>query len=141
MHIIIHLIIQEIVSIMELPDSAAKEKKMEENKRMIEEAKQKMTSISAVLTAPSLGMVSTAISMSFSLIKALVGKKIPILTLDNQWHKLFTQAGENEEIQRLINRSMFSTGCTAIPLISLSYNAGFLSNIPLRINPLRSKFI
>ncbi|MDE6363919.1 MAG: hypothetical protein K2L86_06595, partial [Lachnospiraceae bacterium] len=33
---------QEIVSIMELPDSAAKEKKMEENKRMIEDAKQKM---------------------------------------------------------------------------------------------------
>ena len=33
--------------------------------------------------------------------EALVGKKIPILTLDNQWHKLFTQAGENEEIQRL----------------------------------------
>lgn len=33
--------------------------------------------------------------------EALVGKKIPILTLDNQWHKLFTQVGENEEIQRL----------------------------------------
>ena len=33
--------------------------------------------------------------------EALVGKKIPILTLDNQWHKLFTQAGENEEIQAL----------------------------------------
>ena len=33
--------------------------------------------------------------------EALVGKKIPILTLDNQWHKLFTQAGENEEIKRL----------------------------------------
>ena len=23
--------------------------------------------------------------------EALIGKKIPILTLDNQWHKLFTQ--------------------------------------------------
>lgn len=33
--------------------------------------------------------------------EALIGKKIPILTLDNQWHKLFTQAGVNEEIQRL----------------------------------------
>ncbi|MDE7272974.1 MAG: hypothetical protein K2N95_07925, partial [Lachnospiraceae bacterium] len=33
--------------------------------------------------------------------EALIGKKIPILTLDNQWHKLFTQAGANEEIQRL----------------------------------------
>lgn len=33
--------------------------------------------------------------------EALIGKKIPILTLDNQWHKLFTQTGENEEIQAL----------------------------------------
>lgn len=33
--------------------------------------------------------------------EALIGKKIPILTLDNQWHKLFTQTGANEEIQRL----------------------------------------
>lgn len=30
--------------------------------------------------------------------EALIGKKIPILTLDNQWHKLFTQTGDNEEI-------------------------------------------
>lgn len=30
--------------------------------------------------------------------EALVGKKIPILTLDNQWHKLFTQTGGNDEI-------------------------------------------
>lgn len=33
--------------------------------------------------------------------EALVGKKIPILTLDNQWHKLFTQTGDNDEIQGL----------------------------------------
>ena len=33
--------------------------------------------------------------------EALVGKKIPILTLYNQWHKLFTQTGENDEIQTL----------------------------------------
>ena len=33
--------------------------------------------------------------------EALVGKKIPILTLDNQWHKLFTQTGDNEEIHSL----------------------------------------
>lgn len=33
--------------------------------------------------------------------EALIGKKVPILTLDNQWHKLFTQTGENEEIQAL----------------------------------------
>lgn len=30
---------------------------------------------------------------------ALEGKKIPILTLDHKWHKLFTQTGDNEEIQ------------------------------------------
>ena len=30
--------------------------------------------------------------------EALVGKKIPVLTLDNQWHKLFTQTGGNDEI-------------------------------------------
>lgn len=33
--------------------------------------------------------------------EALIGKKIPILTLDNQWHKLFTQTGDNEEIHAL----------------------------------------
>lgn len=33
--------------------------------------------------------------------EALVGKKIPILTLDNQWHKLFTQTEENDEIHNL----------------------------------------
>ena len=33
--------------------------------------------------------------------EALVGKKIPILTLDNQWHKLFTQTGDNEELHSL----------------------------------------
>lgn len=33
--------------------------------------------------------------------EALIGKKIPILTLDNQWHKLFTQTGDNDEIHRL----------------------------------------
>lgn len=31
--------------------------------------------------------------------EALVGKKIPTLTLDNQWHKLFTQTGDNEELK------------------------------------------
>ena len=33
--------------------------------------------------------------------EALIGKKIPVLTLDNQWHRLFTQTGANEEIRRL----------------------------------------
>lgn len=36
--------------------------------------------------------------------EALVGKKIPLLTLDNQWHKLFTQTGDNDEIQGLEDR-------------------------------------
>lgn len=31
--------------------------------------------------------------------EVLIGKKIPILTLDNQWHKLFTQTGDNEELK------------------------------------------
>jgi hypothetical protein len=33
--------------------------------------------------------------------EALIGKKIPVLTLDNQWHKLFTQTGDNEELHNL----------------------------------------
>lgn len=33
--------------------------------------------------------------------EALVGKRVPVLTLDNQWHKLFTQTGENDEIHDL----------------------------------------
>lgn len=34
---------------------------------------------------------------------ALVGKKIPILTLDNKWHKLFTQKEYTSEIKRTEN--------------------------------------
>jgi prefoldin subunit 5 len=33
--------------------------------------------------------------------EALIGKKIPILTLDNQWHKLFTQTGDDEALHVL----------------------------------------
>lgn len=33
--------------------------------------------------------------------EALIGKKIPILTLDNQWHKLFTQTGDDEALHGL----------------------------------------
>ena len=33
--------------------------------------------------------------------EALIGKRVPVLTLDNQWHKLFTQTGENDEIHDL----------------------------------------
>lgn len=32
---------------------------------------------------------------------ALAGKKIPILTLDHKWHKLFTQSQEHEQIKVL----------------------------------------
>ena len=32
---------------------------------------------------------------------ALAGKKIPILTLDNKWHKLFTQREYTSEIGRM----------------------------------------
>ncbi len=32
---------------------------------------------------------------------ALIGKKIPILTLDNKWHKLFTQAEYSPEIKSM----------------------------------------
>lgn len=33
--------------------------------------------------------------------QALKGKKIPILTLDNKWHRLFTQADSNAQIEKL----------------------------------------
>lgn len=33
--------------------------------------------------------------------QALQGKKLPILTLDNKWHKLFTQADTNTRIEAL----------------------------------------
>ena len=32
---------------------------------------------------------------------ALMGKRLPILTLDNKWHKLFTQAESNAHIETL----------------------------------------
>lgn len=34
-------------------------------------------------------------------IPALEGKKIPLLTLDNKWHKLFTQTSDNAKIREL----------------------------------------
>lgn len=34
--------------------------------------------------------------------EALQGKKLPILTLDNKWHKLFAQAGTNSRIETLV---------------------------------------
>lgn len=35
---------------------------------------------------------------------ALAGKKIPILTLDNKWHRLFTQAEQTPEIQQMVQQ-------------------------------------
>ena len=35
---------------------------------------------------------------------ALLGKKLPILTLDNKWHRLFTQAEQNSEINKLAEK-------------------------------------
>ena len=32
--------------------------------------------------------------------QALIGRKIPILTLDNKWHKLFTQAEPNKRLKK-----------------------------------------
>jgi len=36
--------------------------------------------------------------------EALVGKQIPVLVLDNKWHRLFTQTGRTAEIERLTNK-------------------------------------
>ncbi len=36
--------------------------------------------------------------------RALEGKKIPILTLDNTWHRLFTQVESNAEIDSLVEK-------------------------------------
>lgn len=36
--------------------------------------------------------------------EALIGKKIPILTLDNKWHQLFTQTGATKEMEELTNQ-------------------------------------
>ena len=33
-------------------------------------------------------------------VQAIDGKKIPILTLDQKWHSLFTQTGVSAEIKR-----------------------------------------
>lgn len=36
--------------------------------------------------------------------EALSGKQIPLLVLDNKWHRLFTQTGKTPEIERLTNK-------------------------------------
>ena len=35
---------------------------------------------------------------------ALSGRQIPLLILDNKWHRLFTQTGRTTEIERLTNK-------------------------------------
>lgn len=36
--------------------------------------------------------------------EALSGRQIPLLVLDNKWHRLFTQTGRTAEIERLTNK-------------------------------------
>jgi hypothetical protein len=55
--------------------------------------------------------------------EALIGKKIPILILDNQWHKLFTQTGDNEKLHILeenLNELLKKQGRINTELKSLS---------------------
>ena len=35
---------------------------------------------------------------------ALAGKKLPILTLDNKWHRLFTQHNQDKETKKLVEK-------------------------------------
>lgn len=36
--------------------------------------------------------------------EALTGKKLPILTLDNKWHRLFTQHNQDKETKKLVEK-------------------------------------
>ena len=65
--------------------------------------------------------------------EALVGKRVPVLTLDNQWHKLFTQTGENDEIHDLeekLNEVLKRQGKVNTEIKSLSaYNKKVMQDI------------
>lgn len=65
--------------------------------------------------------------------EALVGKKIPLLVLDHQWHKLFTQTGDNEQIHILeneINELLKKQGRLNMDIKSLSsYKKTLMSEI------------
>lgn len=65
--------------------------------------------------------------------EALVGKKIPLLVLDHQWHKLFTQTGENEKIHALendVNELLKKQGRLNMDIKSLSsYKKKLMSEI------------
>jgi hypothetical protein len=55
--------------------------------------------------------------------EALIGKKIPLLVLDNNWHKLFTQTGDNEKLHILednLNELLKKQGRINTELKSLS---------------------
>ena len=36
--------------------------------------------------------------------EAIAGKKLPILTLDNKWHRLFTQNNQDKETKKLVEK-------------------------------------
>lgn len=65
--------------------------------------------------------------------EALVGKKIPLLVLDHQWHKLFTQTGDNEKIHDLeseLNELLKKQGGLNMDIKSLSsYKRKLMSEI------------
>lgn len=65
--------------------------------------------------------------------EALVGKKIPLLVLDHQWHKLFTQTGDNENIHDLeseLNELLKKQGRLNMDIKSLSaYKRKLMSEI------------
>ena len=49
---------------------------------------------------------------------ALAGAKLPILTLDNKWHKLFDQLGTDKRVKKLEDKlnDLLKTGETRIPI-------------------------
>lgn len=65
--------------------------------------------------------------------EALIGKKVPLLVLDHQWHKLFTQTGDNENIHTLeneINELLKKQGRLNMDIKSLtSYKKTLMSEI------------
>lgn len=64
---------------------------------------------------------------------ALQGKKLPLLVLDHQWHKLFTQTGEHEKLQQLedaMNELLRSQSKCNVEIKSLSsYKKKLMSEI------------
>lgn len=68
--------------------------------------------------------------------EALAGKKIPILTLDHQWHKLFTQTEEDSQIhalEELLNDYLKQQGRINTEIKSLNVYKKKLMNEIVRI--------